>query len=214
MPIRSPKGRGAAYRSLWTWPLRSPGRLFGCLVVLVVAAVAANALFGLIPGRTARPGLLDAAPSSGPAPGYAAPPIQQAPPAEPTRLPPVPELTPETLPLSKAPPVALTVATRWTQAWARHPAGTTTESWVDGLRPYTTDEYLGVLATVDPANVPASRVTGPARAVLVSPHSVRVEVPTDVVTLVVLVINTGTEWRVAGYDRASAELSPASQQGR
>jgi len=68
---------------------------------------------------------------------------------------------------------------------ARHPAGTTTQTWVNGLRPYTTDEYLGVLSTVDPVNVPATKVTGPARAVLVSPASVRVEVPTDAVTLVV-----------------------------
>jgi hypothetical protein len=72
--------------------------------------------------------------------------------------------------------------------------------------PYTTPEYLGVLTTVDPANVPANKVTGPARAVAVSPSSVRVDVPTDALTLVVLVVNTGAEggdqWRVAGYDRA------------
>jgi hypothetical protein len=116
----------------------------------------------------------------------------------------VPELHPQTLPVVDAPPAALTVATRWTQAWATHPPGTTTQSWVDGLRPYTTNEYLGVLSTVDPANVPASRVTGSARAVLVSPDSVRVDVPTDAVELQVLVVNTGQDWKVAGYDRADA----------
>lgn len=205
MPIRTPKGRGAAYRPLWQWPLRSPGRLVGCLVVLLAAVVAGNALLGHLVPRGHTGGVFTGVGGeSAPAAAPAAPA-----PAEPTRLPPVPALTPRTLPVADAPPAALTAATRWTQAWARHPGGTTAQSWVDRLRPYTTDEYLGVLASVDPANVPATKVTGPARAVLVSPSSVRVQVPTDAVTLVVLVVNTaapgapgGQVWKVAGYDRA------------
>jgi hypothetical protein len=202
MPIRSPKGRGAAYRTLWQWPLRSPARLIGCVVVLILLGIGLNSAFGLLslPSH-GHPGIFSGDGSTAPA---ATPTRQAAPPAEATRLPPVPELTPETLAPSQAPRAALTAATRWTEAWARHPAGATAQTWVNGLRPYTTDEYLGVLSTVDPANVPATRVTGPARAVLVSPRSVRVEVPTDAVDLVVLVVNTvGTEWKVAGYDRAT-----------
>ena len=38
MPIRTPRGRSAAYRALWQWPLRSPARL-GLTVVLVLAVV-------------------------------------------------------------------------------------------------------------------------------------------------------------------------------
>jgi hypothetical protein len=203
MPIRTPRGRSAAYRSLWQWPLRSPARFIGCVVVLLGLAVGLNAATGLIGGGGSTGGLLGATggPRPGAAPATAAP--GAAAPAAPTRLPPVPELTPATLPPSQAPPAALTAATKWTQAWARHPAGTTPEGWVNGLRPFTTDEYLGVLSTVDPANVPATKVTGNPRAVLVSPRSVRVEVPTDALTVLVLVVNTGTEWRVAGYDRAS-----------
>ncbi|WP_064745372.1 hypothetical protein [Pseudonocardia acaciae] len=201
--IRSPKGRGAAYRALWQWPLRSPARLIGCLVVLAALVIGANAAFGLLPARTGGTGVFGSDPSGSVTPTPPAGALPNAQPRnEPTRLPPVPELTPETLPLSKAPPAALTVATRWTQAWAKHPADGATATWVNGLRPYTTDEYLAVLSTVDTANVPATKVTGAARAVLVSPRSVRVEVPTDAVRLVVLVVNTGTEWRVAGYDRA------------
>ncbi|MGQ0483007.1 MAG: hypothetical protein ACT4O0_18525 [Pseudonocardia sp.] len=215
MPIRSPKGRGAAYRSLWQWPLRSPRRLIGCLVVLVAVGSGVNAatgLFGLRPGggllgSSGYPaGVVDGAtPNVRPAPG--GPPAAPANP--PARLPPVAELTPATLPPSQAPATALTTATRWTQAWARHPPGTTTQTWLDGLRPYTTEEFLGVLASVDPANVPASRVTGSARAVLVSPRSVRAEVPTDQLTVLVLVIDTGNGWRVAGYDRADSAQNPA-----
>ncbi|HTF49100.1 MAG TPA: hypothetical protein VK735_16770 [Pseudonocardia sp.] len=211
MPIRTPKGRGAAYRPLWQWPLRSPARLIGCLVVLVALVIVANSAFGLLSGRTGgTPGIFSGGSTQ---PTSAATPTAEAAPAEPTRLPPVPELTPRTLPPSQAPRAALAAAIRWTEAWARHPAGTTTQSWVTALRPYTTDEYLGVLSTVDPSNVPATRVTGPARAVLVSPHSVRVEVPTDAVTLVVLVVNTaGTEWKVAGYDRAVDDPNAVVQQ--
>src|SRR5581483_4795030 len=204
VPIRSPRGRGAAYRSLWQWPLRSPARLIGCLVALIVALIGVNALLGLA-GIRHPGGLLGTSRQTGTS-------VQQpartgAPaPAVPTRLPPVAELTPAAVPLAKAPPAALAVATKWTQAWAKHPPGTTTQSWVGGLMPYTTPEYLGVLTTVDPSNVPATKVTGPARAVQVSPSSVRVDVPTDALTLVVLVVNTGPvggdEWRVAGYDRA------------
>ena len=213
MPIRSPKGRGAAYRPIWQWPLRSPARLFGCAIVVIALAVLANAGLHLLPGHAARPGVFGN--QAGPAPSGAVPTPETPAPDTPTALPPVPELTPKTLPPAAAPRAALTAATRWTEAWARHPAGTTTESWINGLRPYTTDEYLGVLASIDPANVPASKVTGTARAVLVSPSSVRVEVPTDAVKLVVLVVNTGgTDWRVAGYDRAADDTGSATDPGR
>jgi hypothetical protein len=204
MPIRTPRGRGAAYRPLWQWPLRSPARFIGCLVVLIGIAVAGNFLFGnVFHGRGGNGGIFaDTGPS---APAASAPGAPPAPAGPPTRLPPVPELAPPRLPDAAAPPAALTVATRWTRAWAHHPAGTTAASWVNGLRPYTTDEYLGVLSSVDPGNVPATKVTGPARAVLVAPNSVRVEIPTDAVDLVVLVVNSGgRDWKVAGYDRADS----------
>jgi hypothetical protein len=182
-------------------------------VALVAVLVGLNAVLGLT-GIRHPGGLLGTVNPTGAA--QARPSAPRAPAtAVPTRLPPVAELTPAALPLSKAPPAALNVATKWTEAWVKHPPGTTTATWVNGLRPFTTDEYLGVLTTVDPANVPASRVTGPPRAVAVAPSSVRVDVPTDALTLVVLVVNTGAgsgapgaagaagEWRVAGYDRAT-----------
>jgi hypothetical protein len=218
VPIRSPRGRGAAYRALWQWPLRSPARLIGCGVALVVVLVGLNALLGLT-GIRHPGGLLGTTSATGPVQAKSAAPRAPAA-AAPTRLPPVPELTPAVLPLSKAPPAALAVATKWTQAWAKHPPGTTTQTWVNGLKPFTTEEYLGVLDTVDPANVPATKVTGPARAVAVAPSSVRVDVPTDALTLVVLVVDTGSstganaggEWRVAGYDRAEPTTPPGPTQ--
>ncbi len=195
MPIRSPHGRAAAYRALWQWPLHSPRRLFGCL--LVVAAVAAGLSYGVS-------SITGGAGSGGVVGGVAARPSEAPAPApSPTALPPVPALQPATLPLSKAPPAALDVAGRWSRAWVRPAPGTSTQQWLDGLRGTTTDEYLGVLAAVDPANVPAARITGSPRPTRVSPSSVQVQIQTDGPTLLVLVVDTDAGWRVAGYDRVA-----------
>jgi hypothetical protein len=120
----------------------------------------------------------------------------------PTALPPVAPLTPTTLPLAAAPADALQVAQNWAAAWANHPAGMTTQIWVAGLTPFTTPEYVGTLTGVDPANIPATRVTGPARPKEVSPRAVLVSVPTDAVTLAITVVDTEAGWRVSGYDQA------------
>jgi hypothetical protein len=164
-------------------------------VVGVVAGTAALRGPGAVGSAVAGPGS-----SRTPTPG---PPAANPPaPRTPSVLPPVPVLTPSSLPLSAAPSSALSVAARWAAAWVDHPPGVTPQRWVDGLRPYTTDEYLGVLSGVDPANIPATRVTGEPRAVRVAARSVQVEVPTNALTLVVLVVATEDGWRVAGYDRA------------
>ena len=193
MPIRTPRGRSAAYRALWQWPLRSAARLGICVVVLLAVVVGVVAALGAVRGPAPSP--IAAGPSPTPTPP---PRVYTVPP---TVLPPVSALTPTSLPLSAAPGQALSVATRWATAWADHPPGTTPDQWVARLRPLTTDEYLGVLTAVDPTNVPASRITGEPRAVRVAPRSVQVRIPTDTLTLVVLVVATEDGWRVAGYDR-------------
>lgn len=195
MPVRSPHGRAAAYRTLWQWPLRSPARLAGTVVAVLALAVAVSVGITAVGGGTGAgraPG--SAAAGSRPAPGGPAPPTA-------TVLPPVPDLKPATLPLSKAPAAALDVARRWSKAWVRPAAGLTAQQWLDGLRPLTTDEYLGVLGAVDPANIPATRVTGSPRPVQVAARSVQVQVPTDGPTLLMLVVSTESGWRVAGYER-------------
>lgn len=199
MPIRSSRGRAGAYRSLWQWPLRSPLRLVVALVVALGLASGAAFLGNKVGGSAPSGGLLAGGSPQTTAPR--SPPGQAAVPT-PTALPPVAPLTPEELPLSAAPPQALQTARAWAAAWVNHPPGTTNEQWVAGMRAYTTDEYLGVLAAVDPANVPASSITGSPRATRVSPHSLQVEVPTDSLRLSVLVVDTGSGWRVSGYDRA------------
>ena len=190
MPIRSPHGRSAAYRALWQWPLRSPARLVLTAIGVVALVVAATIGIGATNGSVSLPVGAQPTPSA----AAVAPP-------EPVLLPPVPELEPTTLPVSAAPAAALQVASRWARAWVRPPDGTTAARWLDGLRATTTDEYLGVLAGVDPGNIPATKVTGAAKAVSVSPRSLRVQVPTDTLTLVITVVDTDSGWRVSGYDR-------------
>jgi hypothetical protein len=203
VPIRSPRGRAAAYRALWQWPLRSPLRL--ALSAVVAVAVAVGVSFGvasLTGNAGAAGGSAPSASSAGGSPSSRTSDWSANAAPTPTALPPVPALEPTTLPLSQAPPEALEVAADWSAAWVRPPEGTTAQEWVEGLRPTTTREYLGVLDTVDPGNIPATRVTDAPRAVRVAPDSVQVEVPTDALTLLVLVVETEDGWRVAGYDRA------------
>jgi hypothetical protein len=198
VPIRSPRGRSAAYRVVWQWPLRSPVRLG--LTLAAVLLVAVGVTFGLALLRGPEPASPLTAPTTGPtgsdaggAPAGTLPSRSGSAPAGP------PAASP--LPLSQAPPEALDAAERWTRAWVRPAEGTSVREWLEGLRPLTTEEYLGVLGAVDPENIPASRVTGEPAAVRVAERNVQVEVPTDAVTLRVLVVDTESGWRVAGYDR-------------
>lgn len=181
---------------MWQWPLRSPARLAVTVVVVVGLVVGAGIGVGALggPRSAVRSGAAPATTSARPVPGAVAGPTA-------TALPPVPELRPSTLPLSKAPPAALQVASRWSTAWLRPGTGVTDEQWLAGLRPYTSPEYLGVLAAVDPSNIPATRLTGEPRPVRVAPRSLQVEVPTDSLTLLVLVVDTEDGWRVTGYER-------------
>ncbi len=199
MPIRTPRGRAAAYRPVWQWPLRSPARLGATAAVVVALAVGTSVTVTSLRGPTGprEPGRTDSAAAT--AGEY--PPAPSPPSVAPSVLPPVAALVPPTLSPGQAPVAAVQVAAGWSAAWVRHPAGITSAQWLAGLRPLTTPEYLGVLSGVDPANVPAVRVTGAPRPVRVSPHSLQVEVPTDTLTLLVLVVDTDSGWRVAGYDR-------------
>lgn len=202
MPIRSSRGRAGAYRAIWQWPLRSPLNLGISLVVLVALVSGAVFVGGKLGGSARTGGLLaGGAPTSEQAQPSTAPGAPTTAPT-PTALPPVTPLTPKELPLSAAPPAALVAARNWTAAWVNHPPGTTNERWTAGMRAFTTAEYLGVLAAVDPANVPSTTVTGPPKATRVSPRSVQVEIPTNAVTLSVLVVDTDAGWRVSRYDRA------------
>jgi hypothetical protein len=198
MPIRTNRGRAAVYRRLWGFPLRSPRHLAGTAIVvalLVIAiGIAVPQLLGprqsnqLTPARIPDPA---SSSTTRPANGSSVPMS--------TRL-----TAPLVQPTSAAPnPAALNVAKQWAQAWVNHPAGITNAQWLDGLRPYTTDEFLPQMSSVDPANIPASRVTGDPAATQSYTSSVQVLVPTDGPKLSIIVSQTPAGWRVSEYDQAS-----------
>ncbi|MQA12215.1 MAG: hypothetical protein GEU98_27510 [Pseudonocardiaceae bacterium] len=203
MPIRTSRGRAAVYRRLWGWPLRSPAHLIGVLVVVAAVLVTVGLLLPQLLGTDDQPGGNPTAPSY----NYSAEQQRRearsqgdgtSDPTE-TRLS-GPLRTPRPAPAN---PEALNVAKSWASAWVKHPRGTTNAQWLNGLRPYTTQEYLPVMSSIDPANIPATRVTGEPKAVNSYTSSVRVDVPTDGPVLRITVADTGQGWRVARYEQGS-----------
>lgn len=204
MPIRTNRGRAAVYRRLWGWPLRSPKHLIiamvGFAVVVAVLAIAVAKLSGPKPQQAAAPGFEDTSTSTT---QNVAPPVDTS--TTPTTSSPLPTRLPAPpSPSTAAPdPDALDVAVRWTSAWANHPAGVSTYQWLQGMRPYTTEEYMTIMESIDPANVPATKVTGPATAISSVAGSIDVRVPTDGGPLAVTLIKTTEGWRVTHYDQGT-----------
>jgi hypothetical protein len=88
------------------------------------------------------------------------------------------------------------------RAFLTVPNGISPAQWVEQLRPYTTDELLPELRSVDPANVPAAQITGEPRMVSSGAGTAEVDVPTTAVVVRLLLVSTPAGWRVAGYQRA------------
>ncbi len=203
MPIRTNRGRAAVYRRLWGWPLRSPRHLVGTLVFLGLLVTVLGILLPKAAGnaKTAPPAgtsSSSATTSSSHPPGVAAPATVTS--NLPTRLS-GPVTTPTTAPPNAD---ALRVAKEWAGAWVNHPAGMTSEQWLNGLRPYTTEEYLSSkMATVDPANIPATKVTGDPVVSKAFADSVELTITTDGPKLSITVVTTNAGWRVTAYDQAS-----------
>jgi hypothetical protein len=205
MPIRTNRGRAAVYRRLWGWPMRSPRHL--AVVVFVVAALVIT-IGILVPQLTGgnKPGTGAAAASSNnttsapSAPGTTnTPGVTGSTSALPTRI-----TEPPSAPTSAPPdPAALDVADSWGKAWVNHPEGVSTEEWLADLRPFTTEEQLTEMATVEPGNIGATKVTGDPEVVESFTSSVRIELPTDDGNLLITVIDTPDGWRVAFYEQVS-----------
>jgi hypothetical protein len=200
MPIRTNRGRAAVYRRLWGWPLRSPRHLMGTLVFLAILVTALGIVLPKVVGKPQA----KASPTTGTTtsvtattpPGAAAPvPTSNLP----TRL-----SAPLATPTTAAPNGdAVRVAKEWAAAWVDHPAGITSEQWLAKLKPFTTEEYLPVMGSVDPANIPATKVTGEPVVGTSYTSSVQLTIPTDGPKLAITVVNTNAGWRVADYDQAS-----------
>ncbi|MEV0681102.1 hypothetical protein AB0I60_31750 [Actinosynnema sp. NPDC050436] len=199
MPIRTNRGRAAVYRRLWGWPLRSPRHLVATVVGLIALVITAGIVFDHTVGSTssAAPGTTTgkpAVPGSGNQIGV---------------LPPTGTTTP--LPTKAASPTAAAssapvtadaqlVAESWIDAWLAHPPGTTNAKWLGGLKPWTSDELLPTLQSVDPANVP-KEIKSPVKATRSTTDSVDFEADLETGKLVLTVAKLPEGWRVHKYSR-------------
>jgi hypothetical protein len=218
VPIRTNRGRAAVYRRLWGWPMRSPRHL---IVTLVLVFAVVTTIGIIVPrltgsgtsGATAdlsgsasattsqRPGTGQGQPGAlGGGAGQASGQVSGSPTTSlGTRI----TSPPQTPTSAKPAPEALQVIEAWAKAWVTHPQGISTEQWIDGLRQYTTDEQLGVMKSVNPANIPATAVTGPPVPKDSFGASVKATVPTNGGTLLITAISTPQGWKVAAYEPVS-----------
>jgi hypothetical protein len=79
----------------------------------------------------------------------------------------------------------------------------TSQQWATQMAPDVAPEELVQLQTVDPSNVPSTKVTGAPAVASTAPGEVQVDVPTDAMRVRVIVIqqSDGT-WKVHSYDQA------------
>lgn len=91
------------------------------------------------------------------------------------------------------------VAELFAAAWLDH-HGADPAGWLAGLRPYATPALAQKLTGVDPAGVPAERVTGPVRLAARSESYVEVTVPVDSGLLRLHLVGAGGRWLVDTVD--------------
>ncbi|WP_328646147.1 hypothetical protein OHS58_43485 [Amycolatopsis sp. NBC_00348] len=201
MPIRTNRGRAAVYRRLWGFPLRSPRHLIGTLVFLAILVTALGIVVPKVMGKQPAKASPLASGTTTTSVTATQPGVAVSVPTSnlPTRL-----SQPLVTPTTAAPNGdAVRVAKEWAAAWVNHPAGITSAQWLEQLKPFTTEEYLPVMSSVDPANVPATKVTGEPTVGTSYTSSVQLTIPTDGPKLSITVVSTNAGWRVADYDQAS-----------
>lgn len=91
------------------------------------------------------------------------------------------------------------VAELFATAWIDH-RQVDSPTWLARLRPYATERLAGKLAGVDPAGVPADRLTGPAKLAARAESYVEVTVPVDAGVLRLHVVGTDGRWLVDSVD--------------
>ncbi|MPY79672.1 MAG: hypothetical protein GEV04_14615 [Actinophytocola sp.] len=199
MPIRTHRGRAAVYRRIWGAPLRSPKHLVVTVVILVAIVTGIGFLLPkMLPGVDQSSISTAASRATQTDTEDAVPTAESTAPTE-TRL----TEPPMTRTSAPAEPGALRVVSKWARAWVTHPDGISNEKWLRGLAPFTTAEYLPVMKSVEPDNIPATKVTGEPKVVESYTASVVTDVPTDGPTLRITAVKTGAGWRVSSYGKAA-----------
>lgn len=201
MPIRTNRGRAAALRKLWGWPLRSSRHLGASIVVLILLGVGittAAAQFGgnAAPAAQEATETTTSVPSSATTSSTSAastPNSTGSTTAAPTTS------APATDPVAEANTVVRSFMSAWTQA-----SGKTSETWVDSLAPHTVPEYLVQLRTVDPSRLGAISLTSPATPASTSASVIEWDQPTSIGTVKVTTVLYQGKWLVKRYDLAGA----------
>lgn len=196
MPIRTNRGRTAVYRRLWGWPLRSPRHLAASIIIFVVVVVALGVIIPKVLDR--KPSAPTVAGQSSSAPGTQVGQLPSSGASLPTKQP------PPSVSASAAPPQAdaQLIAELWAENWIKPPPDNDVNKWLAQLRPYTTEEFLAQMATIDPKNVP-DKITQKVTPKKSFVSSADFEVGTDVGKVVITLVKTpSNEWRVNSYTKA------------
>jgi len=195
VPIRTNRGRAAVYRRLWGWPLRSPRHLAASIVIFVVVVVALGVIIPRVLDRKAGPTTAAGSSTS----------------LQPTQVGQLPA-SGVTLPTKAPPPSnsakaappdgnAQLVAELWAENWIKPPPDNDVNKWLAQLRPYTTEEFLAQMATIDPKNVP-EKITQKVAAKRSTVSSADFEVGTEVGKVLITLVKTpSNEWRVNSYTK-------------
>lgn len=109
---------------------------------------------------------------------------------------PLPEPTPFLSPGAARPE---RVAAAFAAAWVDH-RGVSNAAWVARLEPYATPELITKLSNVDPAGVPADRVTGSVQLLPRGAQVVEAVIPVDSGTLRLRLTAPDGRWFVDGVD--------------
>lgn len=181
MPVRTARGRAAAFRRLWGFPLRSYRHLVATVLTVLVVAVGIGAASAALHPHTP------------PTPPRAQQPAPHPPPP-PARPAPAPD--PSSVPEQPVTPEAMQAATEFGSRWVQHPTGIPTEQYLAALQPLTDPEYLLELSTVDPARVPDTQLVGPPAPIRATADTADIAVPTDAQQLHLALARTPDGWRV------------------
>nr|BFE63732.1 hypothetical protein GCM10020063_082580 [Dactylosporangium thailandense] len=100
--------------------------------------------------------------------------------------------------LSKGAADAVTVATRFANAWLRK-AGVTGDQWRAGLKPDASTDLLASLADTDPADVPTATITG-ATELQTNGATTVARIPAEGGTIVLGLLASGGRWQVTSLD--------------
>ena len=95
-----------------------------------------------------------------------------------------------------APPAEVAMA--FAKSWLMRTR--TAKSWLDALRPDSTQQLLEQLQDVDPQNVPATRITGDVSLVTLSESAVQAIIPLDSGQLRLRLVGPDGHWFVDGID--------------